>query len=59
LRRMHLVFTRQFVERFQPFQGFQRHSSFELGTVAFSAHNWPPRTRQIYLSQWSSFRGPL
>src|SRR6266852_6117332 len=33
LRRMHPIGTGEFVDRFEPFEGFQRHTGFELCAV--------------------------
>src|SRR5712691_898345 len=33
LRRMHTIGTGEFVDRFEPFEGFQRHTGFELCAV--------------------------
>ena len=68
LCRMHPVRTGSFVDRFEPFEGFQRHTGFELRTVLFPlcrhflfSHllNELPLTQQFYLNDLSSFRGTL
>jgi hypothetical protein len=68
LRRMHPVGTRSLVHRFEPFEGFQRHTGFQLRAVLFplcrhslSPHllNALPLTQQFYLNDLSSFRGTL
>src|SRR5262249_11748419 len=35
LRRMHPIGTGEFVDRFEPFEGFERHTGFELCAVLF------------------------
>jgi len=68
LGRMHPVRIGSFVGSFEPFERFQRHTSFKLCAILFplcrhflSPHllNEFPLTQQFYLNDLSSFRGTL
>jgi hypothetical protein len=63
LRRMHPVCTGSFVDSFESFERFERHSGFELRAVLFPLCRHRPSPLLIdtafYLNHLSSFRGTL
>src|ERR687898_368818 len=60
-----LIETGQFVDRFEPFERFQRHAGFKFRAVLFSlcrhlaAPSAPLFDTAFYLHDLSSFRGTL
>src|SRR4029453_7426063 len=54
LRRMHAVCTGEFVDRFEPFERFERHTGFELGAILFPlCRHRPCPPLQFLLTQHS------